>query len=199
MNPSKKRVIKNIRSSPKVPAEFDSESEDQNGLHPIHSTSARIPLTSSYKTPRQRTHHKDNSELWGLDVPSGTDSGVCSSDRTVPWSPDQHPSKTKSTLIMPPDAGQSPACVALPVQKQEQREFRVSILFHLIPFIASCVLLLILYNYFFINMNQFRNSLATLSEELQAFKVVPSEKYTPSSNSDSSEIIQQVFFLSHFK
>ena len=195
MNPIKKRIIKNVKSSPKVPAEFDSESEDQNGLHQISSSSARVPPNSSYKTPRTRTYNKGNSEIWGLDAPSGTDSGVCSSDRTVPWSPAQHPSKTKSTLIMRTEVDHhSPTLESLLVQQPEQRGFRVSILFHILTFIAYCALMLILYNYFFINMNQFRNSLASISEDIQTFKVP-----LKSSFNGNSERIQQVLLSAHFK
>ena len=193
MNPSsKKRVLKSIKSSPKVPAEFDSESEDQGSLHTV-SSSLRIPNNSSYKTPRTRTNHKDNSEIWGLDALSGTDSGVCSSDRTVPWSHEQHPSKTKSTLMCKEADQQSPALGALPAQKHEHKDFRVSILFHFCTFIASCVLMLAMYSYFSTNMNEFNHTLVSLTEEFQAFKDAPHK----SSFSADSKLFQQVLYSAH--
>ncbi|KAI6655854.1 SUN domain-containing protein 2 [Oopsacas minuta] len=201
MNPStKKRVIKNTRNSPKVPADFDSESEDQNGVH-SKINSSRVPI-SSYKIPRSRVSQKDTSGLWGLDTPSGTDSGICSSDRTVPWSPDQHPSKTKSTLIIPPvlDHGTS-TLVEHPVPSSEQQKWKLSVIFHILSFISSCLIMVLLSYYFFVNMTQFRMLLSSLSEEIQTSKVIPvdsptySDDYLPTLQKEISDLRKDVLIL----
>ena len=195
MNPTKKKVTKNVRNSPKVPADFDSESEDQNGLHVFqNSASIRIPpsLSSTCKLPKR----KDHCGLWELETPSGTDSGICSSDRTIPWSPEQHPSKSKSTLIVAPVIGQKTHFVPSSISKMIPPSLNSPLFFHIFSFVASCIILLVLYCYVFVTMAQFRNSLSSLSEEIQNYPVCDSCIYSNEVKSSIQQVPFSIFWTS---
>ena len=172
MNPPKKKVVKSVRNSPKVPADFDSESEDQIGLHIFqNSSSIRIPpsVSSTSKLPKRKEH----CGLWELETPSGTDSGICSSDRTIPWSAEQHPSKAKSTLIVDPAIARRASFVPSSFSNLLPPRLNFPFFFQILFFVASCLIMLVIYYYVFFTMAQFRTSLLSLSEEIQSSKFYP--------------------------